>query len=164
MDYKAKLHEAITELQQATKRGEMPRELRLVRIEALTEEYFAATGEMCDSTACERMADLCLYEELTDDDRMKVRNNEYPFLSETQLARRQEGKHVRKETMSGEIPLGASDSYGVDGRNYGQPTKRERNTSENRFIDKAAKSRNKERQSVYNDFTKVQPIITSTFR
>jgi len=75
-DYKTELHEIITELQQATKRGEMRRELRLVKIEALTEGYFAKTGEMPDAVALERLADLCLYEELTDDDEHKVSRNE----------------------------------------------------------------------------------------
>lgn len=152
------LHEEITKLQTATKRGELPREVRLVKIEALTEEYYAKTGELPDGKALERLADLCLYEELTDDDRMKVRNNEYPFLSETQLARRQEGKHVRKDGVSGEVPLTAADSVGIDGRNHSVPKRRERNTRENRFVDKEAKIRNKERKEKYDEFTKVQPV------
>jgi hypothetical protein len=158
MDYKAMLHEAITEMQKSTKRGELPREVRLGKIEQLTEDYFAKTGEMPDSTALERMADLCLYEELTDNDRMKVRNNEYPFLSETQLARRQEGLHARGGT-SGEVPLSAADSIGTDGKSYGTPTRRERNSRENRFVDKEAKIRNKDRKHRYTEFTKVQPVI-----
>jgi hypothetical protein len=158
MDYKAMLHEAITELQKATKRGELPREVRLVKIEALTEEYFAKTGEMPDAVSLERLANLCLHEELTDSDRMKTRNNEYPFLSETQLARRQEGLHARGGT-SGEVPLSAADSIGTDGKSYGVPTRRERNSRENRFVDKEAKIRNKERKHRYAEFTKVQPVI-----
>jgi hypothetical protein len=145
-------------MQRATKQGALPRELRLVKIEKLTEEYFAKTGEMPDAIALERLSDLCLYEELTDSDRMKVRNNEYPFLSETQMARRQEGLHARGGT-SGEVPLSAADSLGSDGRNYGIPTRRERNSRENRFVDKEAKIRNKERKQKYMEFTKVQPVI-----
>jgi hypothetical protein len=156
--YKTQLHEVITEMQRATKQGALPRELRLVKIEKLTEEYFAKTGEMPDAIALERLSDLCLYEELTDSDRMKVRNNEYPFLSETQMARRQEGLHARGGT-SGEVPLSAADSLGSDGRNYGIPTRRERNSRENRFVDKEAKIRNKERKQKYMEFTKVQPVI-----
>jgi hypothetical protein len=156
--HKEELHEAITQLQQVTKRGELPREVRLGRIEALAEDYYAKAGEMPDSTALERMADLCLYEELTDTDRMKVRNNEYPFFSETQLARRQEGLHARGGT-SGEVPLAAAESVGTDGRSYGIPTRRERNKRENRFVDKEAKIRNKERKQNYVEFTKVQPVI-----
>jgi hypothetical protein len=158
MDVKTKLHEDITQLQADTKRGELPREVRLVKIEDLTEAYYAKTGEMPDAVALERLADLVLYEELTDDDRMKVRNNEYPFLSETQLARRQEGLHARGGT-SGEVPLSSADSVGSDGKSYGIPTRRERNKRENRFVDKEAKIRNKERKHNYTEFTKVQPVI-----
>jgi hypothetical protein len=158
MDVKTRLHEDITQLQQATKRGELPREVRIVKINTLIEEYFAKTGEMPDAVALERLSDLILYEELTDDDRMKVRNNEYPFLSETQLARRQEGLHARGGT-SGEVPLSAADSVGSDGKSYGIPTRRERNKRENRFVDKEAKIRNKERKHNYTEFTKVQPVI-----
>jgi hypothetical protein len=157
--YKEQIHEDITQLQQATKRGEMPREVRLGRLGALAEEYFAKAGEMPDGVALERMADLCLWEELTDNDRMKVRNNEYPFFSETQLARRQEGVHARSGT-SGEVPLSAAESIGTDGKSYAVPTRRERNSRENRFVDKEAKIRNKERKHNYTEFTKVQPVIT----
>jgi hypothetical protein len=148
-DYKAKLHEDITQLQTATKRGEMPRELRLVKIEALTEEYFAKAGEMPDALALERMADLCLYEELTDTDRMKVRNNEYPFFSETQFEER------RKVEASFKL----SEEHGVDGRNYKPPVRRDRSNREIKFMDKNARIRNKERKQKYYEFTKVQPIL-----
>jgi hypothetical protein len=149
-DYKAQLHEDITELQRATKRGEMPRELRLVKIEALTEGYFAKTGEMPDGIALERLSDLCLYEELTDTDRMKVRNNEYPFFSETQFEER------RKVEASFKL----SEEHGVDGRNHKPPGRRERSNREIKFMDKNAKIRNKERKQKYHEFTKVQPVIT----
>jgi hypothetical protein len=160
MDFKTQLHEAITQLQQATKRGEMPRKERMGRLEALAEEYFAKAGEMPDGVALERMADLCLWEELSDPDEHKVSRNEYPFLSETQIARRQEGKHTRTEGLKGEVPLSAAASIGIDGRNHSQPTRRERNTRENRFVDKETKIRNKERKHKYVEFTKVQPVIT----
>lgn len=160
-DYKANLHEGITQLQQATKCGEMPREVRLGRINALTEEYWQATGEWPDAVTLERLANLCLYEELTDTDEHKVSRNEYPILSETQIARRQEGKHVRNSGLKGEVPIKAADSIGADGRNYSMPKRRERNTRENRFIDKEAKIRNKERKQRYHEFTKVQPVVIS---
>ena len=158
-DYKTQLHEDITKLQAATKRGEFPRELRIEKIEQLTEDYYRLAGEMPDSVALERLADLILHEELTDSDRMKVRNNEYPFLSNEQLARRQEGKHSRSSTLSGEVPLGAADTVGMDGRNHSQPVRRVRNSRENRLVDSAAKIRNKERRQSYEEFTKVQPVI-----
>jgi hypothetical protein len=160
----ANIHEEITEIQAATKRGELPRDLRMVTIEQLTEEYYAKTGEMPDGKALERLADLCLYEELTDDDRMKMRNNEYPIMSNEQLARRQEGFHSRGNTVSGEVPLEAADTVSIDGRSYGIPSKRQRNTRENNFVDKKAKIRNKERKRNYAEFTKVQPVITYKIR
>ena len=149
-NYKAKLHEDITELQQATKRGELPREVRLVKIEQLTEDYFANTGEMPDAVTLERLSDLCLYEELTDTDRMKVRNNEYPFLSE----------HQFEERRKAEVSFKVAEEQGVDGRNYKPPGRRERTKREQKFLDKNARIRNKERKKTYSDFTKVQPVIT----
>jgi hypothetical protein len=159
-DYKTRLHESITELQQATKRGVLSRERRFEYIEAITEEYFRLTGEMPDAVALERMADLCLWEELTDPDEHKVSRNEYPFLSETQIARRQEGKHSRKtDNPKIEVPLGIAENYGVDGKTHDYPTRRQRSERENRFVDKEAKARNKARREKYTEFTKVQTVI-----
>jgi hypothetical protein len=156
---KVQLHEVITDLQRATKQGVLPRELRLVKIGELTEEYFAKTGEMPDAVALERLADLCLYEELTDSNPDKMTAEEYPLMSDTQLARRQEGKHRKKEANYRiEVPLGIAENYGSDGKMHDYPTRRQRSERENRFVDKEARSRNKERQRVYNEFTKVQPV------
>lgn len=165
MDYKTELHEAITELQAATKRGELPRELRLVKIEQMTEDYYAKTREMPDDKALERLADLCLYEELTDDDEHKVAHNEYPILSETQIARRQEGKHARKtDNPKIEVPLKIAENFGIDGKMHDVPSRRVRSDRENRFIDKEARIRNKERKKKYEEFTKVQPVFTYKIR
>jgi hypothetical protein len=150
-DYKAQLHEAITELQTATKRGELPREVRLVRIEALTEEYFAKTEELPDDKALGRLADLCLYEELTDPNPDKMTTEEYPFMSEHQFDRRDS-----RESSVGD----AINNSAADGRRHTIPTRRARSDYENRFVDKKAKARNKERKKHYNEFTKVQPVIT----
>lgn len=151
MDYKAKLHEDITQLQQATKRGEMPREVRLVKIEQLTEEYYAKTHETPDEKALERLADLCLYEELTDPNIHKVAHTEYPFLSEHQFDRRD-----NRESAVGD----AIDNSASDGRKHTKPTRRTRTDYENGFVDKKAKIRNKERKKTYHEFTKVQPVYT----
>jgi hypothetical protein len=148
--YKEELHEAITQLQQATKRGEMPREVRLGRLDALAEEYFAKAGEMPDAVALERMADLCLWEELTDNDRMKVRNNEYPILSEHQFDRRDNVVSVVGDDI---------ENSPSDGRKHLKPTRRVRSDYENKFVNKKAKIRNKERKKAYTEFTKVQPVV-----
>jgi hypothetical protein len=151
-DYKAKLHEDITQLQTATKRGEMPREVRLGRIEELAEDYYAKAGEMPDSTALERMADLCLYEELTDTDRMKVRNNEYPILSEYQFDRRDNVVSVVGDDI---------ENSPSDGRRHLKPTRRVRTDYENKFVNKKARIRNKDRKKAYHEFTKIQPVVVN---
>jgi hypothetical protein len=149
-DYKTQLHEDITKLQAETKRGELPREVRLVKIETLTEEYFAKASEMPDSVALERLADLCLYEELTDSNEHKISQTEYPFLSERQFDRR-DSREVKSAT--------GMDGNAADGRKHGVPTRRQRTEYENRLVDKKARIRNKERKKAYHDFTKVQPVI-----
>jgi hypothetical protein len=148
--YKEELHEAITQLQQATKRGEMPREVRLGRIEALAEEYFAKAGEMPDAVALERMSDLILYEELTDMNPDKMTSEEYPIMSEHQFDRRDN----RESVVGAEI-----ENSPADGRKHLKPTRRVRSDYENKFVNKKAKIRNKERKKAYNDFTKVQPVV-----
>jgi hypothetical protein len=148
-DYKTQLHEDITQLQADTKRGELPREVRIVKISTLIEDYFGKTGEMPDAVALERLADLILYEELTDSDRMKVRNNEYPILSEYQFDRRDNVV----STVGDDIENSPS-----DGRKHLKPTRRTRSDYENKFVNKKAKIRNKERKQSYTEFTKVQPV------
>jgi hypothetical protein len=166
MDYKAILHEDITQLRLTIKNGYKKAKksntdcslksfayrangLRFTKIESLIEDYFAKTGEMPDSVILERMADICLYEELTDTDRMKVRNNEYPFLSETQF----------EERRSAEASFKLAEEQGVDGRNYKPPVRRDRTTKENKFMDENARIRNRERRKTYHEFTKVQPVV-----
>jgi hypothetical protein len=150
MDYKAMLHDDITQMQAETKRGELPRALRLGRIEGIIQGYFAATGEWPDAVALERLSDLCLYEELTDHNIHKVAHTEYPFLSEYQFDRRDS-----RESAVGD----AIDNSANDGRRHTKPTRRARSEYENSTIDKKAKIRNKERRKTYHEFTKVQPVI-----
>lgn len=149
MNAKEKLHEAITQLHAATKRGVLPRELRLGKIEQLTEDYFAKTGDMPDAKALERLADLCLYEELTDPNPDKMTREEYPFMSEHQFDRRDS-----RESSVGD----AIDNSAADGRKHYPPTRRNRSDYENKLVDKKAKIRNAERKKQYKEFTKVQPV------
>lgn len=148
-DFKTKLHEDITQIQTETKRGELPRELRMVKLEALTENYFAKTGEVPDGVALERLANLCLYEELTDSHPDKVTRTEYPFLSD----------HQFEERYKSEASFKLAEERGVDGRDYKPPVRRVRTNKDNKFIDKNARIRNKERQQSYHEFTKVQPVV-----
>lgn len=144
------LHEEITKMQMETKSGKIPRELRLVKIEQLTENYFAKTGETPDDKALERLANLCLYEELTDPNPDKMTVEEYPFMSEYQFDRRDS-----RESSVGD----AIDNSAADGRKHSKPVRRTRTDYENRFVDKKAKVRNQDRKKRYAEFTKVQPVI-----
>jgi len=148
--YKALLHEAITQLQAETKRGELPRELRLVRIDGLIEGYFVATGEMPDAVTLERTADLILFEDLNNPSLTKMQDEEYPIMSERQFDRRQSAEIATGKRM---------DNNAADGQKHITPTRRNRTDYENLLLDKRAKSLNKERKRKYTEFTKVQPVI-----
>ncbi|MDF1510790.1 hypothetical protein PZE06_21890 [Robertmurraya sp. DFI.2.37] len=78
------LNERIDELYAQTKAGNLPREHRFLAIEALTDEYVAATGKRPEREQLDRLATLCLYEEVTDDTPWKTRNTERPIHSERQ--------------------------------------------------------------------------------
>jgi hypothetical protein len=156
-DYKSELHKEINALQRATKKGELPRELRLAKIEKLTEEYFAKTGEMPDTKALQRLEDLCIYEELTDSHPDKMTLEEYPIMSDYQLARRQHGMHRKKPKEDDlpvrmEVPLSWAANYGADGKNYSYPYRRERDDYENEWVNEMSRSRNEERNRNYKDF------------
>lgn len=124
------LNERINELWTRTKAEELPREERFVAIETLTEEYFAATGKRPDVGALDRLATLCLYEELTDNRSNKMREEENPVMSDNQYRRRKEGKHVRSELSSGEVTMKRASEYGTDMRFYGDPKRRQLSTDE----------------------------------
>lgn len=143
IDYKTVLHEDITELQAATKRGEFPREFRIEKINQLTEDYFRLAGEMPDEVALERLTDLILYEELTDPNIHKVLQTEYPFLSERQFERRDNREIVAGENI---------ENNATDGRDYTKQVRRKRSGYENRLVDKKARSENMERRLKYNAF------------
>jgi len=141
---KALLYEMITELQQRTKTGELDRNDRIKEINALVEAYHDSVGKSPDSTALERMANLIIYEELTNPHPDKMTREEYPIMSETQ----------REERIKSEASEKLAEEYGADGRNYKVPTRRKRSSYEEKFVDRAARARNKERKNRYNDFVK----------
>jgi transcriptional regulator with XRE-family HTH domain len=145
-------NDVIDDIRRKTKAGELPREARIAEIDRATEDWFARTGKMPDAKQLEALADLILHEELTDG------SNE--ILSDTQIARRQEGKHARKtDNPKIEVPFKIAENVGVDKRNYNKPIRRERSQRENEHVDKSAKIRNDERRNSYKEFTKVQPIV-----
>lgn len=158
-DYKSELHKEITALQRLTKKGKLPRDLRLVKIEQLAEEYFSRTGEMPDAKALQRLEDLCIYEELTDSRPDKMALEEYPIMSDYQLARRQHGMHRKKAKEDDipvrmEVPFSWAANYGADGKNYSYPYRRERDDYENEWVNEVSRSRNEERCDKYNAFVK----------
>jgi hypothetical protein len=128
---KTLFNERINELWAQTKAGKLPRQARFAAIKRLTDEYIAATGRRPDPVQLDRLATLCLYEEVTDKDRMKMRKNEYPIMSDEQLARRKEGKHKRDEDgIYVEVPFSVANNIGIDGRDYGLPRRRKRSARE----------------------------------
>lgn len=158
----AQFNEKINELWAQTKAGNLPRPLRFETIEALTEEYYAANGKMPDAGVLDRLATLCLYEEVTDPHPDKMARDEYPIMSDDQYARRTEGKHVKKGAFpKGEVSLGAISNYGTDNHDHKPPIRAKRTVAEYLHVDYANKSRNKERQRKYREFTKVQPVVRS---
>jgi hypothetical protein len=160
-DYKTQFKTYVDELFAATKRGEHAnRQKRMTVIHELIDAYIAATGERPDSTQLDRLATLCLYEEITDNHPDKMAREEYPIMSEEQYARRTEGKHVKRTDKNGnkrpntsEIPLKAAYDYGTDGRNYRTPKRRRLSTNEALELDRK-RSRNKEREKRYKEFIK----------
>ena len=147
--YRTKLHEDITQLQQAIKRGELPRQVRLGKIERLTEEYFARAGEWPDAGALERLSDLVLFEDLNNPSLTKMQDEEYPIMSERQFDRRQSAEVATGKRM---------DNNAADGQKHLTPIRRNRSAYENLLLDKRARSRNKERKRKYHEFTKTQPV------
>jgi hypothetical protein len=101
-----------------------------------------------DTDLIDGLADLYLYEELTDTDADKITNNEFPFMSERQLARR----------VQRSAPMTAAAYVGTDGRDYRYPIRRKRSTYELLWLDANRKAHNKERRDQYNKFIKPQPI------
>jgi hypothetical protein len=98
----------------------------------------------------ERLADVLLYDKLYNPSLTKMQDEEYPIMSDRQFDRRESREVKSSKDMDGNA---------ADGRYHGSPTRRERTAYENRFVDKKAKIRNKERKKTYHEFTKVQPVI-----
>ena len=104
----------VNELWQRTKNGELrDRQARFAEIERVIDEYITKYGQRPNQRLLDRLATLCLYEEVTDKDRLKMRNNEYPIMSERQEERRDEEL----------VPQAWSRNIGADGRDYQRQTR-----------------------------------------
>lgn len=101
-----------------------------------------------------RLADVLLYDKLYNPSLTKMQDEEYPIMSERQFDRR-ESREVKSTN--------GMDGNAADGKDHGRPTRRERSGYENRFVDKKARIRNKERKKEYHEFTKVQPVIKTRY-
>jgi len=123
----------INELWAQTKAGKLDRRSRFAAIERLTDEYIAATGRRPDPSQLDRLATLCLYEEVTDATPWKTRNTEYPVHSERQ----------REEIERHEVGMAPLEYVASDGRKHEKPTRRKRSKAENAYMDRSYKSRGK---------------------
>lgn len=178
-NYVEELKKSIAYIRKETKAGRLGLPDRLVQIEEASVRYVLAHNEQYekeraiaqadgrdfpyrpyDARLLEQLANLALYEELTDSTAHKSRHNEYPFLSSTQLERRQTGKHGRGGEEVGEAPLASAGTIATDMRDYRVPTRRKRSAFEDKLRDAKAKSRNAERRRKYREFTKEQPVYT----
>ncbi|MED0799341.1 hypothetical protein P4T18_18185 [Bacillus inaquosorum] len=139
---KTLLHETITEMYKRTKAGKLARQERIEETMALVNAYYDSTGEQPDVAALDRMANLIIYEELSDSHPDKVTRNEYPIMSETQFEERY------KREASDKL----AEEYDQNGAYKGRPIRRTRSTYENKLLDKRAKARNLERRKRYSAF------------
>lgn len=152
LTYKALFNERINDMYAKTKRGELPRELRMREIEVLTDWYVEESGERPECAALDKLADLVLYEDLFNPSLTKMKDEEYPIMSERQYDRRQKGELATGEAM---------EMNAADGKTHTKPNRRNRSSYENKLIDKKVRSRNRERKRMYAEFVRVQPVIVS---
>ncbi|MEK5323354.1 hypothetical protein [Aeribacillus sp. FSL M8-0254] len=128
-------NERINELWAQTKAGKLTRAERFAAIERLTDEYIAATGCRPDPAQLDRLATLCLYEEVSDSTPWKTRNTEYPVHSDRQ----------REEIERHEVGMAPLEYVASDGRKHEKPTRRKRSKAENAYMDRKYKSKKGER-------------------
>ena len=134
-------NECINELWAQTKAGKLPRADRFAAIERLTDEYIAATGRRPDPAQLDRLATLCLYDEISDNTPYRIKNTEYPIM----------GDRLFNERSAKNVPLKSTD-YEQERKLTG--SRRKRHKSENAYIDRTVKAKNKERRKRYNDFVR----------
>lgn len=135
-DYKTSFEHAATCLIDAKIED---RDERMTAVQALIDEYVAVIGERPDGTTIEQLTDYILFEELEGDMRTDKINDEYPILSERQMARRFER----------ECGLEVAENYDTEGRNRATPIRRRRTAKESRFVDKLAQMKNRKRSAQY---------------
>ena len=104
----------VGELWQRTKNGELrDRQARFAEIERVIDEYITKYGQRPNQRLLDRLATLCLYEEITDPHPDKMSRNEFPIMSDTQ----------REERIDDEVSSAWSRNIGADGRDYQRQTR-----------------------------------------
>jgi hypothetical protein len=100
---------------------------RIALIDELIESYIAATDQRPDSVQLDRLATLCLREELTDRHPDKMSREEFPIMSDEQYVRRKTGLNRKKDGRGIiETSFKLAEEYGTDGRNYRRPKRKKR--------------------------------------
>lgn len=61
---------------------------RIIKIASITEDYFEQVGKSMDSSLLDRLTDIILYDDLTNQNPHKMSTDEYPIMSERQEKRR----------------------------------------------------------------------------
>ena len=127
-DYKSAFKRYVDELFARAKRGDLAdRAERMQLIDELIESYIAATGQRPDSVQLDRLATLCLREELTDRHPDKMSREEFPIMSDEQYVRRKTGLNRKKDGRGIiETSFKLAEEYGTDGRNYRKPKRKKR--------------------------------------
>lgn len=145
-DYKAEFHDAVTDLiaEDITDRGE-----RMAAVHALTEAYIDSVGVAPDQAELERLTNYILREELTDRHPDKITRDDYPFMSDWQLGRREDH----------EYSIRLAESYDLTGVNCAKPERRRRTAREERFIDRAARRKNRARNAQYRRDTSPGSVV-----
>lgn len=90
------------------KRGGLEdRQARFDEVEALTERYFEENDEMPPAPLLDRLATLCLREEITDSHPDKMTREESPIMSGIQ-----EDRRSKKHTLVDEVSVGKDKTVG----------------------------------------------------
>ncbi|WP_051236109.1 hypothetical protein [Paenibacillus pinihumi] len=144
-DHTAEFERAVTDIINnfIVDRGE-----RVRAVGALIDEYVAEVGGRPKPAQLERLTDYLLYEDLEGDRRTNKTTDEYPVLSERQLARREDY----------EYSIDLADGYDTDGRNRTKPARRHRIAREERFVDKLSRQKNRARNEQYRRDTSPGPV------
>jgi hypothetical protein len=127
-DFKNEFKHYVNVLFMDAKKGFLDdRQSRMKKIDSLIESYIAATGQRPDSVQLDRLATLCLREELTDRHPDKMSREEFPIMSDEQYVRRKTGLNRKKDGRGIiETSFKLAEEYGADGRNYRRPKRKKR--------------------------------------